>query len=333
MSTICRAMRCVAAVFALLATALACPIDSPAARAQDAAVDVGAQQPGVRRALIICGHPGDEEHRTLFAETLGKLRTALIDRYRFSRDAVWITFGGDELAGDPPTIESVHADSRQESLGSTVEELRAALQPDDVLWVIVLGHTHYDGRRVWLNLPGPDLNEQTFAPLFEGLACREQVFWITTPASGFYIKSLAAPGRVIISATEADREINETTFPHVMADVLTTPPAEGFDADEDGRATLFDLYIAVTRTIAQRYADDMQLSTEHALLEDNGDGRGSELQIDYLTEELGGRAQEGVKPPARLENADGNRAAAIELPEPPPMQPAETPAENAESAN
>ena len=83
---------------------------------------------------------------------------------------------------------------------------------------------------------------------------------------------------------------------------------------------------AVTRTIAQRYADDMQLSTEHALLEDNGDGRGSELQIDYLTEELGGRAQEGVKPPARLENADGHQAAAIELPEPPPMAPAEAPA-------
>jgi hypothetical protein len=153
------------------------------------------------------------------------------------------------------------------------------------------------------------------------------VFWITTPASGFFIKPLAAPGRVIISATEADREINETTFPHVMADVLSTPPPDGFDADEDGRRTLFDLYIAISRTLAQRYADDMQLSTEHALLEDNGDGRGSELQIDYLTEELGGRAQEGVRPPARLENADGHRAAATELPDLPPVEPAAAPAE------
>ena len=306
--------RCADAVFVVLAWA----VGIQAAHGQDAgAGDADAAQTGVRRALIICGHPGDEEHRTLFGETLAKLRTALIDRYRFSQDDVWVLFGGDELPGDPPMVDGVRGDSKQESLRSAADELRAALQPDDTLWVIVLGHTHYDGRRVWLNLPGPDLNEQTFAPQFAGLACRELVFWITTPASGFYIKPLTAPGRVIITATEADREINETTFPHVMADVLTAPPGEGFDADEDGRTTLFDLYIALARAIAQRYADDMQLSTEHAQLEDNGDGRGTELQIDYLTEELGGRAQEGVKPPARLENADGNGAAAIVLPEPP----------------
>jgi len=332
MMTASPALRRRATSFALACAALVCAVDVPVAGAQEPAAGGAAPQSGVRRALIICGHPGDEEHRTLFAETLGKLRPALIERYRFSPDDVWIMFGGDELPGDAPMIEGVHGDSKQESLGRTADELRAALQPDDVLWVIVLGHTHYDGRRVWLNLPGPDLNEQTFAPLFEGFACRELVFWITVPASGFYIKPLTAPGRVIISATEADREINETTFPHVLADVLTSPPADGFDADDDGRRTLFDLYLAVTRTIAQRYADNMQLSTEHAQLEDNGDGRGSELQIDYLTEELGGRAQEGVKP-AWPENADGHQAAAIVLPEAPPMAPAAAPTAEAATTN
>ena len=40
----------------------------------------------------------------------------------------------------------------------------------------------------------------------------------------------------------------------------------------------------------KRYADAENLPTEHARLDDNGDGRGSELQECYLPPELGGRA-------------------------------------------
>src|SRR5439155_17698298 len=102
---------------------------------------------------------------------------------------------------------------------------------------------------------------------------------------------LAAKGRIVISATEADLEVNETIFPLALAEVLATPPAlTDFDVKHDGNLTLFDLYIAVARNVAERFKSDEQLSTEHSLLDDNGDGRGSELQIDYLTVEQGGRA-------------------------------------------
>jgi hypothetical protein len=305
-----------------IASRLACllaVLPGSGACAQELVVEARPAAPatGVRRALVIFGHPGDAEHRTRFAETLTTLRTALVERMGLAPDDVWVLTGGEELEGDAPMIEGVRSDSTQGSIAGTLAELRALLAPDDALWVIIAGHTHYDGRRSWLNLPGPDLNEQTLPPLFDGLACRELVFWITTPASGFYIKPLTkeAAGRIVITATEPDREINETTFPHVFAEVLAKSTVERFDVDEDGRITLYDLYINVTRTIAEKYAADMQLSTEHAQLEDNGDGRGSELQIDYLTEEQGGRAEEGVKPmPARLPNADGARSATIVLP-------------------
>lgn len=302
--------RSVAAVFALLVALTTSSVRGEQLIVAPAEANSGT---GVRRALIICGHPGDDEHRKLFAETLTALRDALIGRCRFDADNVWTLFGGEEIEGEAPVLEGIRSESTRESIALTVQALLDAVRPDDSLWVIVIGHSHYDGRRVWLNVPGPDLNEQTFPKLFDGLSCRELVFWITVPASGFYIKPLAREGRVIITATEADREVNETTFPHVLAQVLSKPQAEGFDADEDGQLTLFDLYITVARTLAKRYADDMQLSTEHAQLEDNGDGRGTEVQMDYLPEELGGRAKEGVRP-AKLPNADGGRAATIPLP-------------------
>ena len=53
------------------------------------------------------------------------------------------------------------------------------------------------------------------------------------------------------------------------------------------------------------YVSESLLSTEHALLEDNGDGRGTEVQRDYLTEEEGGRRRKGFVPshPAGKEGA------------------------------
>ena len=197
--------------------------------------------------------------------------------------------------------------------------MRQAIKPQDTLWVIVIGHAHYDGKHSFFNIPGPDIDEHEFGKLFAELEAREQVFFITIPASGYYIKPLSAKGRVVITATEADLEINETLFPLALAEVLAAPPEPAeFDADHDGQRTLFDLYIALARNIAKRYTDEELLATEHSLLDDNGDGRGTELQIDYLPVEQGGRAKAGANPPPLRENGDGNLSAHIVLPDPPP---------------
>ena len=46
----------------------------------------------------------------------------------------------------------------------------------------------------------------------------------------------------------------------------------------------------------KRYVDGENLPTEHAKLDDNGDGHGSELQESYLPPELGGRAGQSAEP-------------------------------------
>src|SRR5262249_44380339 len=148
-----------------------------------------------------------------------------------------------------------------------------------------------------LNIPGPDLDEREFGKLFEGIEAREQVFFLTTSASGFFVKPLAARGRVTIAATEPDREANETLFPLALADVLANPP-EGIGRDRDGSVTLLEVYLAVVADVMKRYVDAEDLPTEHARLDDNGDGHGSELQEDYLPPELGGhtRSRSGSVP-------------------------------------
>lgn len=268
---------------------------------------------GTRRLLILAGHPGDDEHRLLFAETVDQLCEAMFGRFGFDADAAIVLFGTEEMLDDGgPTPRHVQAACTQESIAAATRQLRDALQPHDSLWVVVMGHSHFDGQHTWFNLEGRDINEEAFAAHFDGLACREMVFWITIPASGFYLRPLSADRRVVISATEADREINETIFPHALADVLSeSPPEEEWDQDGDERPTLFDLYVAVVRRTIQTYVDDNTLATEHARLDDNGDGRGSEVQRYFLPEALGGRLSEDESPRPRTGTEDGAAATRI----------------------
>ena len=249
----------------------------------------------------------------MYAQTVEKLHKALIGRCGFPPKEVWVRFSSKPLSGDGPALAKARGLSTREGIEADVTELRKVLKPEDALWVMVLGHAHYDGRHSFLNLPGPDVREDEFGKLFAGLASREQVFFITTPASGFLIKDLSARGRIVITATEPDWEVNETLFHLPLAEVLSNPPkTEEYDQDKDGRITVLDLYLAVTRLVMMMYQAEDNIPTEHAQLDDNGDGRGTELQLDYLGPELGGRAETGARPQVKA-SADGALAATVAM--------------------
>jgi hypothetical protein len=273
--------------------------------------------PGVRRALIVCGLAGDVDHRKLFAETVEKLCTGLTTHHNFARENVAILWGDQPTEKDGPALAAARGLATRDALTEAAKALKQTLQQDDTLWVFVLGHAHYDGRYSWLNLPGPDLHQIEFGGLFADVRCREQVFFMTTAASGFFIKPLAQPGRIVISATEPDREVNETMFPHKLALALAEPPPFlEFDMDLDGRLTLLDAYLWSARETAAAYLSDMLLATEHAQLDDNGDGRGTELQAQFLTEELGGKRKSGRDAPL-IQTGDGAATRRVPLAYPP----------------
>lgn len=320
--------------------------NSPTVQAQDAVAseDPVERDQGAKWALIICGIPGDEDHHTLFSETIESLHESLVKQLGFEAEKIRIQFGAEPIEEDGPAVSSAGGMATRTEIVAEVESLRKGLKPSDALWVFVLGHAHYDGRKSFLNLPGAgagetDIHQDEFADLFVGIPASQQVFFVTTPVSGFFTRPLSAKGRIIITATEADREVNETLFHAALTETLAKPPEKDeFDVDGDGKISLFDLYINITRNVARRYSAENLLSTEHGQLDDNGDGRGTELQLDYLTDEEGGRATEDSKPLKIRPNSDGFVSQQILLPivfpEPVPPEseadPEPTPATTAE---
>ncbi len=290
---------------ALLGITLGGPIVS----AQEPAAAPRPAEAGTRRALLICGLPGDDEHRTMYAAATETIARALVERCGFAPGDVWVRFGIETTEGDGAALKGSRGLANRENITADAEALRQVSTPEDAVWIIILGHGHFDGRRSHLNLPGPDLSDQAFARLFEGIKAKEQVFILTTSASGFFLKPLAKPGRVAISATEADQEVNETLYPLALAEVLNTPPL-GADRDKDGVLSVFELYLAVAADVARRYVEDELIATEHAQLDDNGDGRGSEVQLTFPPLESGSeeprpeekpkdKAKVPAKPPAK----------------------------------
>ena len=118
---------------------------------------------------------------------------------------------------------------------------------------------------------GRDLREDDCKKLFGDLACREQVFWLTMPGSGWFLRSLSAKGRIVITATAADEEYNETEFPQALATVC--------GRNKDGKVSVLELYQQTVAEVQARFAGDKRVPTEHAQLDDNGDGVGTEEPI------------------------------------------------------
>jgi hypothetical protein len=278
----------------------------PAPRTEPA--DKELTPPKERHALILCGHPGDAEHVKSFTETVRKLGEGLTKTVGIPAERQHILFGADR----PKDLPGATGPATREAVAAKIDEVRKALRPEDGLWVICLGHGHHDGRQAWWNLPGPDINAAEFGKLFADLSCREQVFVMTMSLSGYFVSPLSKRDRVVIAATEADAETNETKFPAVFAQFLVSglDPAE-HDVDKDGKLSLFDLYVVVAKEIAQDYASAEQLATEHQQLDDDGDGVGHEPQNAYLPEEQGGTppGKKSNRPPPR----DGLLAARILL--------------------
>lgn len=319
--------------YVLLTVAVAHAADepSPAAPGTPARVTAAADSSGAevsptsatgrKFGLIIRGLSGDAMHREKFDKARDSIQQTLVERWGWPAENVLILDGDQSTKSDQETLRKYRVANREE-LQAVTSELAGLLTPADQLWVFVIGHAHYDGRDNWLNLPGPDISQQGFGKLFEGINAGNQVFFLTFPCSGFYLKPLAKPGRITISATEAGLEPNATEFPTVLASLLATPPtAEEADIDADGKYSLLDLYLLITRRVAQLYQEDQTLATEHALIDDNGDGRGTELQIDFLTEEQGGRWKPGTTASIKLQTGDGPRSQRMLLPTSPPAAP------------
>jgi hypothetical protein len=163
---------------------------------------------------------------------------------------------------------------------SAVEEDRTQLQrlladePRETtapLWVVLIGHGTFDGREAKFNLRGPDIADRELAEWLRPFT-RPVAIINCASSSGPFLKQLAGLGRVVITATRSGNEHNYARFGDYISAAIVDPSA---DLDKDGQTSLLEAYIAAAHRTEEFYKQEARLATEHALLDDNGDGLGT----------------------------------------------------------
>jgi peptidase C13-like protein len=213
-------------------------------------------------AVIISGIGGDEAYSTRFAKWTGDLRSALVERLGFAEERVTT------LAEKPSEEEQpCSADAVREVFG----KLRDSVKPDNHVFIFFIGHGSFDGKIARFNLMGRDLSAADYAQLIKSLPARNVVIVNMASASGEFIKPLSGAGRVVITATRSGQEQNATRFAEYFIAAIGNQEA---DADKNGRVSAFEAFAYATKMTGDYYEKKGLLATEHALIDDNGDGVG-----------------------------------------------------------
>jgi hypothetical protein len=234
-----------------------------------------------RFAVIISGVGGEDAYTKRFTGQALQLYQILTTRFGFIENNVTVlTENGapgpengplelDKANVTPPVVARSDAGEVRKAFA----RIKAQARPETLVLVILIGHGSFDGQVAKFNLVGPDLAAKDYAALVGSLASRHVVFINCSSSSGEFIKPLSGDGRIIITATRSGNEQNITTFTDSLIAALTDPAA---DTDKNGRLSLLEVFNYTSNKIGEYYKEKNLLATEHALIDDNGDGVGHE---------------------------------------------------------
>jgi hypothetical protein len=212
----------------------------------------GADRPTV---IVVMGAEGAPE----YAQEFGKSADGWADAAKRG-SARFVQIGRDESAATATT-------DKERLKALLDEEMKNQTQP---LWLVFIGHGTSNGQEAKFNLRGPDVSDhelaQWLAPCHRPLA-----FIDCSSASAPFLNRLSGPGRVIITATQSGQEIQFSRFGDYLSAAIADPAA---DLDKDGQTSLLEAFLAASHQVDEFFKQDGRIVTEHALLDDNGDGKG-----------------------------------------------------------
>lgn len=236
-----------------------------------------------RWGIVISGASGGDKYAEQMATWRSDLRTALINRYQFKPEFVKVFVDETAASGEKGTAENVR---------KLFAELKKAATKDDFIFIVLLGHGTFDGDQAKFNLVGPDLTAKDWSDLLNGVPGHLALV-NTTEASFPFLESLTAKGRVVITATDSPAQKYATVFPEYFVKAMTEAST---DLDKNGRTSIYEVFEAASAAVKQHYEQRGQLTTERALIDDNGDGKGREAtaegpdgsiaRLDYLDNEV-----------------------------------------------
>lgn len=241
-----------------MATAMAA-VPAIAAATPSGGDATGGRQAGAVHALVVTGVSGEPRFAARFNQQATGLIDALTTSYGVPAARIrWL--------GEHPAAAAGRMAGRatRDAVSAELARLAGLAGPDDLVLIVFIGHGSDDGEPK-LNLPGPDLAAGDLRSLLDRLGNRLTAVVFASSASGGMVPALAAPRRVVITATKSGLERNETLFGEAFVAALGGAAA---DTDKDRRLSLAEAYAWTTSEVERVYTSSNRLQTEHARVSD-----------------------------------------------------------------
>lgn len=167
---------------------------------------------------------------------------------------------------EPSSKDANDKDRLKQSLAAETQRNTSA-----ALWIVLIGHGTFDGKEAKFNLRGPDVSDQELAQWLQ--PCHRPLAVIDcSSCSAPFLNKLSAANRIVVTATQSGAELQYSRFGAYLAADIADPAA---DLDKDGQTSLLEAFLAASHQVESFYKEQGRLATEHALIDDNGDARGT----------------------------------------------------------
>jgi len=215
-------------------------------------------------AVILGGAAAEEKYGDQIRHWALRLHDTLTVDYGYRAEQIILLMGQVE-----PDDVRISGPCRREVVQDEIQALRKALQPGDRIFFFLLGHGTANEKEAKFVILGPDITGQDFAAIIGTLSEQDVVVVNTTSASFPFSHALSGPGRVIISATRSRAEKYNTIFAEYFIAALDKHTG---DRDKNRRVSMWEAFLFAGKRVEKWYADQNRIPTEHAVLDDNGDG-------------------------------------------------------------
>jgi hypothetical protein len=222
------------------------------------------------RALIVTGLGAEPKYQQQFMALGERLSNALVTKYGVPEaNVAWL--------GEDSTSKAKTYRGRASAVAikREIDRIAAATKPNEQLIIVLIGHGSGPGEETKFNIPGPDITAREFNAQLAGFVAQRVAFLNLTTASGDALPVLSLPNRIVVTSTKSAFERNESQFARFFVEALDKAGAA--DVDKDGRVSLLEAYRYAATETRRSYENDERLITEHSQLDDDGNGKGSDL--------------------------------------------------------
>lgn len=220
------------------------------------------------QVCILRGLGGAPDQEDRFRSWTRRLTQALVDECGIPAAQIRVCPPDNEVDATSPLT--------RERAAAAVGDAVAAAGPEDTLLLILVGHgsMQQDAKFV---VSGPDITAADLGTWIESAQAAKTVLVNGASASAPFINALSGPNRIICTSTRDASEQNAPEFIEHFVGVLEEGRG---DVNRDGEVSLAELCNAASASTQAWYTQEGLVATEHALLDDNGDGRGARLPLE-----------------------------------------------------